>query len=157
MGFWRRVGTYRGMPSGRRRLVRLAYALLLIPRPALLFVSVDRVRALLHRIARGRKLEIAAESDTALVAHRTAAIVNAAARYVWPHPSCLHKSLVVSSVLSVQGIASETRYGVRRKGGRFEAHAWVEHAGQPLTEPGEIHREYEPLRAVVVPGSGTHS
>lgn len=147
MGFWRSVRTYRGMPPGRRRLARLAYALLLIPRPALLFMSVDRVRALLDRIAGGRKLEIAAGSDTALAAHRTAAMVNAAARYVWPYPSCLHRSLVMASILSAQRIRSEIRYGVRRKDARFEAHAWVEHAGQPLTEPGELHREYEPLRA----------
>lgn len=123
------------------------YALLMIPRPALLFAQVETVRRWLDRLIASAGIESVDGGDPRQAAHRTAALLAAVARYVLPRPSCLHRSLVLNSVLSAQGIASEIRYGVRRSDGRFEAHAWVEHSGEPLTEPGDLHREYEPLRA----------
>jgi hypothetical protein len=141
----RRIGTYRGLPAGRRRLARLMYALLMVPRPALLFTRVDTVRRWLDRVVVSARIE-SASADPRMSAHRTAALLAAVARYVLPRPNCLHRALVLNSVLSAQGIASEIRYGVRRHDGKFEAHAWVEHGGEPLTEPGDLHREYEPLR-----------
>ena len=135
------------MPAGRRRLARIMYALLLVPRPALAVARVETVRRWLDRLTVSAGVETLNDGAARLTAQRTAALLVAVARYVFPHPNCLHRSLVLNSVLSAQGIASDVRYGVRRHNGKFEAHAWVEHAGEPLTEPGEIHREYHPLRA----------
>jgi hypothetical protein len=126
----------------------VVFALLLLPRPALVFVRAETLRRSLERLAAKRVGATAGRDNSLLTAHRDAALVAAVARYVWPRPNCLHRSLVLNSVLRAQGIPSSIRYGVRRNDGRFEAHAWVEHDGEPLTEPGEVHREYEPLRAV---------
>jgi hypothetical protein len=106
------------------------------------------VRDWLDRLIAIAGIESAGEGDPRRAAHRTAALLTAVARYVFPRPNCLHRSLVLDRVLAAQGIASDIRYGVRRRDGRFEAHAWVEHDGEPLMEPGDLHCEYQPLRAV---------
>lgn len=124
------------------------FALLIVPRPALIVARLETVRAWLDRLIASAGVESVGEADPLPAAHRTAALLNAVARYVFPRPNCLHRSLVLNRVLSAQGVASDIRYGVRRRDGRFEAHAWVEHNREPLTEPGDLHREYEPLRAV---------
>jgi hypothetical protein len=49
---------------------------------------------------------------------------------------CLVRSLVLTSLLARRGIASTLIIGVRAEP-RFEAHAWVECAGQPLLSPGD--------------------
>jgi hypothetical protein len=143
------------MPASRRRLARLMYALLIVPRPALVVARVETVRDWLDRLIANAGIESAGEGDPRRAAHRTAALLTAVARYVFPRPNCLHRSLVLNRVLSAQGIASDIRYGVRRRDGRFEAHAWVEHDGEPLMEPGDLHREYQPLRAVTELRSST--
>ena len=155
MDFRRKLGTYRGMPASRRRLARLMYALLIVPRPALIVARLETVRGWLDRLIASAGIESVGEGDPLPAAHRTAALLNAVARYAFPRPNCLHRSLVLNRVLSAQGIASDIRYGVRRRDGRFEAHAWVEHNGEPLTEPGDLHREYQPLRAVTELPSST--
>ena len=131
------------------------YALLVVPRPALVVARLETVRGWLDRLIASAGIESTGEVDPLPAAHRTAALLNALARYVFPRPNCLHRSLVLNRVLSAQGTASEIRYGVRRRDGRFEAHAWVEHNGEPLTEPGDLHREYQALRAVTELRSGT--
>ncbi|HEX6250792.1 MAG TPA: lasso peptide biosynthesis B2 protein [Gemmatimonadaceae bacterium] len=136
------------MPAGRRRLARLMYAMLMVPRPALAVARMETVREWLDRLTARAGIEPVGEGDPLHTAHRTAALLNAVARYGLMRPNCLHRSLVLNCILSAQGIASEIRYGVRRRDGKFEAHAWVEHNGQPLMEPGDLHREYQPLRAV---------
>ena len=72
----------------------------------------------------------------------TAHMVNAADRHGLVHPSCLFKSLTLWWLLGRQGIPSQLRVGVRKEGGNFEAHAWVEREGIALNEPEERHRHY---------------
>jgi hypothetical protein len=49
---------------------------------------------------------------------------------------CLMRSLVLTRLLARRGIAGTLVIGVRT-GERFEAHAWVEHSGTPLLDPGD--------------------
>lgn len=79
----------------------------------------------------------------------TARMVNAADRHGLVHPSCLVKSLTVWWLLGRQGIPSELRVGVRKEGGNFEAHAWVEREGIALNEPEEQHRDYAAFDAAL--------
>ena len=72
----------------------------------------------------------------------TARAVNAAARNVWRRATCLEKSLAIWSLLRRRGIASQLRIGARNIGGKFEAHAWVEHEGVAINEPENPHRHY---------------
>ncbi len=48
---------------------------------------------------------------------------------------CLVRSVVLMALLSRRGIASSLVIGVR-PGDEFEAHAWIEHDGQPLLPTG---------------------
>jgi hypothetical protein len=66
------------------------------------------------------------------------ALVNVAGNHV-PFPStCLTRSLVLNWLLRCRGVDSELRIGVRLNEGTFEAHAWVEHEGQPLNDAQDI-------------------
>lgn len=79
----------------------------------------------------------------------TAHMVNAADRHGLVHPSCLVKSLTLWCLLGRQGIPSELRVGVRKEGGQFEAHAWVEREGTALNEPEERHHHYAAFDAAL--------
>lgn len=79
----------------------------------------------------------------------SARMVNAADRHGLVHPSCLVKSLTLWWLLGRQGIASELRVGVRKEGGNFEAHAWVEREGIALNEPEEHHHHYAAFDAAL--------
>jgi len=72
----------------------------------------------------------------------TARMVDAAARNVWRRPTCLEKSLTIWSLLRRRGVASQLRIGARHIGGKFEAHAWIEHQGVAINEAENLHRHY---------------
>ncbi|HKW76708.1 MAG TPA: lasso peptide biosynthesis B2 protein [Terriglobales bacterium] len=72
----------------------------------------------------------------------TAHMVNAADRHGLTHPSCLVKSLTLWWLLGRRGITSQLRVGIRKEGGKLEAHAWVEREGMALNEPEERHHHY---------------
>ncbi len=79
----------------------------------------------------------------------TAHMVNAADRHGLVHPSCLPKSLTLWCLLGQQGIASQLRVGIRKEGGKLEAHAWVEREGIALNEPEERHHHYAAFDAAL--------
>ena len=79
-------------------------------------------------------------------AQQIARIVAAAARYGPYRANCLPTSMVLRYLLLRQGIQADLRVGVRKSGGeRLDAHAWVEHAGQPLIDRADIHQRYAPF------------
>ena len=55
---------------------------------------------------------------------------------------CLIRSLVLLRLLARRSIPSTLVIGVRKNSG-FEAHAWVEHDGEPILPPGEYTRLME--------------
>ncbi|MGH7481739.1 MAG: lasso peptide biosynthesis B2 protein, partial [Longimicrobiales bacterium] len=55
---------------------------------------------------------------------------------------CLIRSLVLVRLLTRRSIPSTLVIGVRKNSG-FEAHAWVEHDGEPILPPGEYTRLME--------------
>jgi Transglutaminase-like superfamily len=66
-------------------------------------------------------------------------LARAVARTLAPLPGdtrCLVRSLVLIRVLARRGIPSTLVIGARSAPG-FLAHAWVEHAGQPVLDPGD--------------------
>lgn len=67
------------------------------------------------------------------------------ARWIFLPTNCLEQSLVLWWVLKRQGIPGELRIGGRKENGRFEAHAWVEFAGEPLEVTGEAHLHFVPF------------
>jgi|SRR5690242_9346023 len=67
--------------------------------------------------------------------------VRAAARYGLVRATCLERALAQRWLLGKEGVSAELRIGVRKTGEKFEAHAWVECAGQAL-DAGDSHQHY---------------
>jgi hypothetical protein len=85
-------------------------------------------------------------------AQATARMVSAAARRSVLPSSCLHNSLVLWWLLRWQRIGSEIRLGGRKENDRFEAHAWVEVAGEALNEADDVRHRFAPFEHPGAPG-----
>ncbi|HUI50302.1 MAG TPA: lasso peptide biosynthesis B2 protein [Terriglobales bacterium] len=68
--------------------------------------------------------------------------VRSAVHHAFLRFTCLEESLALWYVLRKQGIASQLRIGVRKSHGKFEAHAWVEYAGEAVNQPEAAHLHY---------------
>lgn len=79
----------------------------------------------------------------------TVRMVRAAVCHGIGHPTCLEESLALWWLLERQGMAAELRIGVRKKGDKFEAHAWVEREGVALNEPEALHQHYAAFDAAL--------
>lgn len=56
--------------------------------------------------------------------------------------TCLPRALAAYTVLRDEGVEARFLIGVRCEGGEVQAHAWVEHAGAPVAEPGDPRQEF---------------
>lgn len=57
--------------------------------------------------------------------------------------TCLSRSLALWRLLAAEGVPCALRIGTRRSAqGAFEAHAWVEHEGQPLNSGRRVRQKY---------------
>jgi hypothetical protein len=71
-------------------------------------------------------------------AERLALAIGRAAEYGVFRPLCLVRAVALNRMLERHGIhGSRIRIGVRMRGGRFAAHAWVEHRGRVLGDIDE--------------------
>lgn len=85
------------------------------------------------RTASDRELQAAAElARLARIAGRRGLVTAA----------CLPQALAVYAAIRRRGLAPALRIGVRKPGGGFEAHAWVELDGVALDQP---HLDHQPL------------
>ena len=122
-----------------------ATALLTIVGIGLRLVSFRRIEFLLGSadLAVGKALSLA---DAAKQARRTARIVAFASRNGPYRANCLPTSLVLRRYLLRQGIQANLRVGVRKAvDGSLEAHAWVEHADEPLINRADICHYFAPF------------
>lgn len=55
-------------------------------------------------------------------------------------PACLERSVAVLLLCASRRIRVRWCVGVRTP--PFESHAWIEAGGQPVREPGDVHRIY---------------
>ena len=86
-------------------------------------------------------------ADTAAL--RLARAVHRAATYGLFRPLCLVRAVALSRLLERHGIpGGRVCIGVRRHGGRFGAHAWIELGGQVLGDSDEHVGAYAPLADV---------
>ncbi len=85
----------------------------------------------------GRRLD----ADPALAEHLAWATVRTLGALPLADDRCLMQSLVLAGLLHRRGLEGTVHLSVAA-GEPFESHAWVEHAGVPLLEPGgRGHRE----------------
>jgi len=118
---------------------------------SLRLVSFRRIQVLLNpvNLAAGKALS---SIEAAAKARQTARIVAAAARHGAYRVNCLPTSLVLRYLLLRQGIQADLRVGVRKADdGRLDAHAWVEHAGQPLIDRFDVGQRFSPFDQPIHP------
>lgn len=94
-------------------------------------IGVPRTQAWVSRRARTKGREPADSEEIIRMAKRAQARVRRTTGIAGP---CLVRSLTLWALLSRRGIATDLRVGFRRRDGRIEGHAWVEHASIPLNE-----------------------
>ncbi len=131
---FRKLRTWRALPPAERDVLGRALWLLPAVRASLWLLGLRRTRAWLGRSPGRAAPEAGTADERAAAITRLAGI---AARYQRGYDTCLVRSLVVWALLQREGLAAEVRVGARRRGGRLEAHAWVERGGQALTDPGD--------------------
>lgn len=123
----------------------LARALVLLPLAALSLRSLGLRRTQAAMMKAAHLLA----SRNRINAESVARIVELAARHGPFHVRCLSTSLALQSLLAANGIAGELRLGVRKRGTRLEAHAWVEHQGVALMERGDVHSRFSAFDAAI--------
>jgi hypothetical protein len=126
---WR---AFQGLSWPQRRLLIRAWFLLPLVAAGLRLLGLRRMLALL----RPAGVRASPGQHDLAAASAVAGIVNRAANWSLARASCLTRSLVLVRLLQKAGLEADLRIGVRKPKGGFEAHAWVEHQGVALTEPG---------------------
>jgi hypothetical protein len=71
--------------------------------------------------------------------------VRTAARYCPGANTCLVRSVALYGLLHRAGVPAEVRIGVGTVRPQLEAHAWVEVAGQPVNDAGDVAARYRPF------------
>ena len=101
----------------------------------------------LQRAARRRDAESTpCSTDGHHVPHHIAALVVHVNRHVLPYQSkCLRESTALWYLLRRRGYPAELLLGARTLLGPFEAHAWVELAGEVLNDAANVRDIYEPF------------
>lgn len=144
---WRR---FCRRPPEDRALILRAALFMPLTRAGLRLLGFRRWKRLLESLTRPvrppRILPLEALCETAL---RAARAVRSAELHGPASPNCLERSLTLWWVLRRSGVDSELHIGARKEGARFEAHAWVELAGQVLNDGAEVHQRYAPFDAPI--------
>lgn len=130
----------RGLTAQDLRVLSLALALL----PAVAFTLRCRgLRGVRRLIDGDRSTRYPSRDRTAFLrASHLARLFSIAARRGPFRSTCLVRSLALQWLLRVHGLGSELRLGVRKAGSLLDAHAWVEYAGTPISEPGPVSGPY---------------
>jgi Transglutaminase-like superfamily len=140
--FWRLSGFERG-------IVVETFAALAVTWLGLRLAGFGRWKSVLTRFAPALREESLAPAmiETARIISRMEA---SAAQNLFFRPNCLEKSMVLWWLLLGRGIPAELRFGARKEGKRFEAHAWVECGGTVLNEPQGTHLHFAPFDAPII-------
>lgn len=139
-----RAARFLALPPADRRLFLQAAIALPFVRTALRVFGFSRCHAGLHQLAPVSVRSAAAAPRLDDVA-RLARLVRAAARLTLVDRDCLTESLTIWWLLRRRGLESDIRIGVRKGGGKLDAHAWVEWAGTALDEDRDIAQTFPPL------------
>jgi hypothetical protein len=153
MAWWKSVRTDArklwALPPPQRRLLAHGCGLVLLTAAALRLLGFRRWQATLARWSPPTRNPELGARNALRSAPETARLVRAAARRFAGADSCLPEALVLWALLRCHGVATELRIGVRKRGGRVQAHAWVEHAGRALGDAGAA--AFVPFEQVIVP------
>ena len=130
----------------RRWLVLQAALLLPVVTVELKTLGIRRYRRVLRSDVSGKgPRQQPVDADRLSRARFAARLVRLCGSYLFSGGYCLQESITVWKLLRLQGINSDLRIGVRRREGRFEAHAWVEYAGIVISDTQDVSTRFIPL------------
>lgn len=136
----RRFRLFLLMPTVERRITIEALLLPVAISLGFNLIGVPRTQAWLRRwtLRRSRRSEITS-GDIVGMARRAQARVLRTSGILGP---CLVRSLTLWTILTRHGVEVTLRIGFRKRDGKFEGHAWVEHNQLPLNENESEARTY---------------
>ncbi len=139
---WKAFQRYKALEPVARRLFR--QAVILLPRVALSLRlhGFSKTKEALQKKLSFVSPQPSSHDDRTVAVQQTCRMVHAAAHYGMIRPTCLVESLTLWYLLQKQSIPASVRIGVRKESEKFEAHAWVEHAGAALSQPDAQHHHY---------------
>src|SRR5436309_389524 len=123
-----------------------AAAMLPIVAVGLRAIGMRRMQAALAKLS--SRATCRAASD-ATQAKEIARLVSIAARHGPYRARCLPVALALQWLLRRHGLDAELRLGVRKKDGRVEAHAWIEHQGIPLIDSADMGERFRAFDGAV--------
>jgi hypothetical protein len=137
---WRR---FQVRPVEERALILRASIALPMTGIGLRIFGFRRWKELIERFSPLRCTPLTAQPGVQLeIAGRAVRAIRSAELHGPATPNCLERSVVLWWLLRRDGIAGELHIGARKTGSQFEAHAWVELAGQVLNDTLEVHKHY---------------
>jgi transglutaminase superfamily protein len=125
-----------------RRVVLRAAVMLPLTAAALRVLGFPRWRATLEKFLGHAALTAGDSASQLALAREVARLAEKAERSGTRRPNCLERSMVLWFLLQRRGLPVELRIGARKQDARFEAHAWVELAGQVLNDSDSVHKHY---------------
>jgi len=72
-----------------------------------------------------------------------------------PHPRCLTRAVAAQLLLARAGYLAEIRIGVRKRGDKLDAHAWLEYQNAPLGEYNAALASFVAFDAAIASPRGT--
>jgi hypothetical protein len=133
------------LPRTERWLLVQAVATLPLVMLALRTIGLARCHRALERLAPRGGGGARTGASARLRATRTGWLVRIASIHGLAGGGCLAQSLTIWWLLRRQRICAELRIGVRKRQGRLEAHAWMEHQSRVLNDDAEIGRRFSPF------------
>lgn len=147
MDWWkllrRKYGTFGQFSPAERSLLLQSLLLFSLVSLSLQLWGLRRTQQLLSFLSRREKTAPLKADNCSQ--ESIARLVAIASRNSFPRGNCLRRSLVLWYLLRRQGIESDLRFGVRREGGDFQAHAWVEREGLVLNDSQDVSLHYAPF------------
>ena len=148
MGSWSRFWR---LPPREKSCFLTAVALLPLTVLALRALGLRRWQAFLEGVLPSAPSSNPLDPE---LAHSTARMVAAASRRTIFRPNCLHRSVVLWSLLRSQGFDPRICFGGRKEDERFEAHAWVEVEGHVFDLSDARLNDFVPFDRPAIPGEG---
>ncbi len=137
----RRMRRLLALPSADQRKLAAAWVALAVTDARLRALGFRRT---VRRIERKRRVRAATPAEVER-ARRAAGWLDLASRHHIARAHCLHRALALHGALRRAGLESELRIGVRREADALLAHAWVELAGEVVTDPASAVARFAPL------------
>ena len=126
-----RLGRFASLSRENKLLLLETLSLMAFVTLGFRLAGVRRTRAALGKWAEKPRRETGAPLDRIRAARRSLAIVR---RGTGIAGTCLSRSFALWAVLRRRGVETQLQIGYRKRGERFEGHAWLEFEGHPINE-----------------------